>query len=231
MKMKTKGVAAKLALLTLLCSGSALAGYDGVWRSPLWAPDGTRPDAQGDCLGGNGGTKPSSCIWHEVRHDYSEGPAVVVGDTYYNCNSKVANSFNITYMYQSSSSVTVEHSQSSTASFDLKGEFSDAVSATLGISNTTSSSKGYTTGKTSTVSQMYTVNVPAHQKAFLTFIPKYRRSFGWLEVNYGHKIYGHYYWYYSGKGSSDVVALTPLYQVGTGTALGVIKPVYVSCKG
>lgn len=226
--MKRKFVVVSIVFLIFASSGSAFA-YDGVWRSPLWKPDGTRPDAQGDCLGGNGGTKPKSCKWHEVRHDYSEGRAVVVGNTYYNCNSQVQNSFAIAYTYQASSSVSVSTSNAVGVNFGLTGKFSEAVSATLGISDTYTSTKGYTTGKTSGVIQTYTVNVPPRQKAFLTFIPKYRRSFGWLEVDYGHKIYGHYYWYYSGKGASDVVTYTPLYQVGTGLALGVLKPVYVKC--
>lgn len=226
--MKYNSILLCIIFLILLNSAPAFA-YDGIWRSPLWKPDGTRPDAQGDCLGGNGGTKPKSCKWHEVRHDYSEGAPVVVGNTYYNCNSTVANSFTVIYTYESSSSVSVENSTSMTLNFGLTGKFNEAVSAALGINNTTASSKGYTTGKTSGGTQAYTVNVPPHEKAFLTFIPKYRRSFGWLEVNYNHKLYGHYYWYYSGKGASDAVAYTPLYQVGTGLALGVLKPVYVKC--
>lgn len=226
-----KAISAISAISLLLAgAGDARAAYNGVWRSPLWSPDGAHPDAQGDCLGGNGGTRPSACIWHEVSRDYSEGAAVVVGDTYYNCKSTVANSFAVTYIHQSSSSVTYESRKSVSKKLDLKGDFSKAVSVSLGISEDTSSSKGYTTGTTSGTQQTYTVNVPAHQKAFLTFIPKYRRSHGWLEVHYGHRLYGHFFWYYNFKNSSDVIVYTPLYQVGTGKALGDVKPVYMKCN-
>lgn len=225
--MKHKSLA--ILLLTILnvsIGGAAYASYNGIWRSPLWPDNNTSPDAQGDCLGGNGGTKPDKCIWHEVSHDFSEGRASRVSTEYYNCHGTTTNSESASWSYSTSASVARETNSSS--GWSLSGGFSDGVAATLGLDGQSGSSTTYTTGTTSTAMQTYTLNVPPGQKAWLTFVPKYRRSHGWLEVHYGSRMYGHFFWYYPYQGASNVTVLTPL-TLPNGMADGDIKPVYVRC--
>ncbi|MCM2506156.1 hypothetical protein [Burkholderia glumae] len=130
--MKHKSLA--ILLLTILnvsIGGAAYASYNGIWRSPLWPDNNTSPDAQGDCLGGNGGTKPDKCIWHEVSHDFSEGRASQVSTEYYNCHGTTTNSESASWSYSTSASVARETNSSS--GWSLSGGFSDGVAATLGL--------------------------------------------------------------------------------------------------
>ncbi|MBO4257741.1 hypothetical protein [Streptomyces griseorubiginosus] len=183
-----------LALLMLpFATGTANAN-----TSPGWGDD--KPDVIWDCNHG----RADSCQYHQVNAWTALGKRRQVGNTVNNCAGSSPLRFDITFRTDRSTSYSFEQQTSVEVSAGLKDTFEAGVSAS--VSQTEKWEVGTTTSASTTLSS----NIQPHEAGGYWFAPYWRHSQGWLEVHYGKRRDGHYYWYYPGRGTGGVQITTPV---------------------
>ncbi|WP_159029303.1 hypothetical protein [Streptomyces viridochromogenes] len=190
------GVLAPALALVLIPFSSGTASAN---TSPGWGDD--KPDVIWDCNNG----KADSCQYHEVKAWTQLGKRRQVGNPVYNCAGK--RDLDVERWWTASR--TTSYSFQQETSHEVSAGFSDTISA--GVSVSSSQTEKWEVGRTSTTSNKLTAHVPPGMAGGYWFAPYWRKSQGWIEVHYGKRKNGHYFWYYPGKGSRGVEINTPVF--------------------
>lgn len=96
--------------------------------------------------------------------------------------------------------------------------FSDKLEG--GVTASASQTEKWSVGSTRTTTETHTSIIPAGRKGAWWFAPYVHHSQGWLEVHYGKRNHGHYYWYYPNNGGNGVRVDTPVYLTNNGALKG-----------
>ncbi|MEU6256661.1 hypothetical protein [Streptomyces sp. NPDC047043] len=201
----------KLAVLTpalalLLIPFSA--GTASANTSPGWGDD--KPDVIWDCNHG----KTDLCQYHEVKAWTALDKRRQVSPVIANC----ASSRDVTLTRTDTNTTNTEYSFSQSTSVEVSVGFSDKLEE--GVKASQSQTETWTVGQTHTATETHTSIIPAGEKGAWWFAPYVHHSQGWLEVHYGKRKHGHYFWYYPGRGSTGVHVNTPVYLKNTGELKG-----------
>ncbi|GAA3826142.1 hypothetical protein ACFS5L_43125 [Streptomyces phyllanthi] len=65
-------------------------------------------------------------------------------------------------------------------------------------------------GRTAGATTTFSGSIEEGEAGGYWFAPYRRKSQGWIEVHYGKRKHGHYFWHYPGKGSTGVRINTPV---------------------
>ncbi|MCL8010995.1 hypothetical protein [Streptomyces sp. AS02] len=174
------------------------AGTANANTTPGWG-DG-EPDVIWDCNHDNA----DSCQYHEVNAWTELGKRRQVGNPVYNCAGSAPQGFDLTYKTDR----TTEYSFEQTTGVEVTAGFSDVLQG--GMSASSSQSETWKVGTTTSASTTLKGTIPPGEAGGYWFAPYERNSQGWLEVHYGERKNGHYFWYYPGQGSTGVKIKTPV---------------------
>lgn len=181
------------ALMLFASAGTASAN-----SSPGWGDD--KPDVLSDCNQGNA----DLCQYHEINAWTSYGDWHESSNVFSNCSGTDNATFQIASAYATNTSYSYQQS----TSVEVSAGFSDTIE--LGMKASTETSETWTLGDTRTNTQTVTSTVRPGYKGGYSFRPLVRHSQGWIEVHYGKRVDGHYYWYYPGQGSDGFRIDTPV---------------------
>ncbi|MET9084876.1 hypothetical protein ABZX77_23855 [Streptomyces sp. NPDC004237] len=202
---RTALMAPALALLTIpFSTGTASAA------TPGWGSD--KPDVIGDCNAG----KPDLCQYHEVSSWNAPGYWHAASNVFDNCEGTDPATYARSAAYETNTSYTYGTKET----FEVSSGFSDKIQ--LGMKASVESNQSWTVGDKHTVTETQTNTVRAGYKGQYWFQPLWHHSQGWLEVHYGKRVDGHYFWYYPGQGSTGFQITTPV-TWPDGTLQGVMK--------
>jgi len=191
-RMAVMTSALALALIPL-STGTASAN-----TSPGWGDD--KPDVIWDCNHGN----LDLCQYHEANAWTQLGKRRQVGNPVYNCASSRDLGFDLAFRTDRSTSYSFQQE----TKVEVNAGFSDVLEG--GMSASVSQTEKWEVGRTSSSGTTLKGVIPPHRAGGYWFAPYWRKSEGWLEVRYGKRKHGHYYWYYPGKGSKGVQIATPV---------------------
>ncbi|MGC9541981.1 hypothetical protein [Streptomyces sp. UG1] len=121
-----------------------------------------------------------------------------------NCAGSRDQGFDLTFRVDR----TTEYSFQQTTGVEVSAGFSDVLEG--GMSASSSQSETWKAGTTTSASTTLKGTIPPGEAGGYWFAPYERHSQGWLEVHYGKRKNGHYFWYYPGQGSTGVNIKTPV---------------------
>lgn len=208
--MKTSGrrlavFAPALALVLIpFSSGTASA------HTPGWGSD--KPDVIGDCNAG----KPDLCQYHEVNAWTAPGKWHAASNVFNNCQG----TDNATYARAAAYETNTSYTYGTKQTVEVSAGLSDKIE--LGMKASAEWNESWTVGDKRTVTETLTNTVRPGYKGQYWFQPLIRHSQGWIEVHYGSRNHGHYYWYYPRKGSMRFQIATPV-AWGDGSLKGEMK--------
>ncbi|MBT2675703.1 hypothetical protein J7E95_33915 [Streptomyces sp. ISL-14] len=209
--MKTGGrrlaVLAPAFALVLIPFSSGTASAN---TSPGWGDD--KPDVIWDCNNDNA----DSCQYHEVNAWNAPGNWHAASNVFNNCQG----TDNATYARAAAYETNTSYSYGTKQTVEVSAGFSDKIE--LGMKASVESNETWTVGDKRTITETLTNTVRPGYKGQYWFQPLIHHSQGWLEVHYGKRKYGHYYWYYPGQGSTGFQIATPV-AWGDGTLKGEMK--------
>lgn len=183
-----------LALLLIpFSTGTANAN-----TSPGWGDD--KPDVLWDCNNG----RTDSCQYHEVKAWTELGKRRQVGNPVYNCAGSSPLGFDVIFRTDRSTSYSFQQEEK----VEVKVGFEDVLEG--GMSASVSQTEKWEVGKTTSASTTLRGTIQPGEAGGYWFAPYWRKSQGWIEVHYGKRNHGHYFWYYPGKGSTGVQINTPV---------------------
>ncbi|MFE0251414.1 hypothetical protein [Streptomyces sp. NPDC059010] len=185
-------LALALALIPL-STGTASAN-----TTPGWGDD--KPDVIWDCNNG----KADSCQYHETNAWTSLGKRRQVGNPVNNCAGSTPLGFDLTFRTDRST----EYSFQQETKVEVSAGFSDVL--TGGMSASSTQTETWKAGTVTSAGTTLKGTIPAHEAGGYWFAPYERHSQGWVEVHYGKRKNGHYFWYYPGQGSTGVQINTPV---------------------
>jgi hypothetical protein len=193
-RRRTAVLTSALALALIpLSTGTASAN-----TSPGWGDD--KPDVIWDCNNG----KADLCQYHEVKAWTQLGKRRQVGNPVYNCAGSRDLGFDLAFRTDRSTSYSFQQE----TKVEVKAGFSDVLEG--GMSASLSQTEKWEVGRTTSAGTTLKGVIPPHMAGGYWFAPYWRKSQGWLEVHYGKRKHGHYFWYYPGKGSTGVQIATPV---------------------
>lgn len=166
--------------------------------SPGWGDD--KPDVIWDCNNGNA----DSCQYHEVNAWTELGERHQVGNPVYNCAGSSPLGFDITFKTDRTSTYSFQQE----TKVEVRAGFSDVLEG--GMSASASQTEKWEVGQTVSASTTLKGTIQPGEAGGYWFAPYWRKSQGWLEVHYGKRNHGHYFWYYPGQGSTGVQINTPV---------------------
>lgn len=178
--------------------------------SPGWGDD--KPDVIWDCNNGNA----DSCQYHEVNAWTAPGDWHPASNVFNNCSGTDNATYARAAAYETNTSYTYGTSQT----VEVSAGFSDQIE--LGMKASVESNESWTVGDKRTVTETLTNTVRPGYKGQYWFQPLLRHSQGWVEVHYGKRKNGHYFWYYPGQGSTGFRITTPV-AWGDGSLKGEMK--------
>ncbi|MFJ8537121.1 hypothetical protein [Streptomyces sp. NPDC093591] len=178
--------------------------------TPGWGSD--KPDVIGDC----NADKPDLCQYHEVNAWTAPGNWHAASNVFNNCQG----TDNATYARAAAYETNTSYTYGTKETVEVSAGFSDEIQ--LGMKASVESNESWTVGDKRTVTETLTNTVRPGYKGQYWFQPLIRHSQGWLEVHYGSRKFGHYYWYYPGQGSTGFRIATPV-AWGDGTLKGEMK--------
>jgi hypothetical protein len=189
-----------LAVVWIQLFGTVSAAHASGWESHLWSNDGAHPDIISNC-NGDSTPKPDKCIFHIVSHSLVTQSSRRVSPILGQCKQSTSADLTFTWSYTSTTSISESITISEGA--ELLTAMGSGISATYDQSWSWSKEKSTTTGGS------IKETVPANYDGWIQFTPKVDIYRGWLEVHYGKRIDGHYFWYYPYQGASSFVVTSP----------------------
>ncbi|MEH0421407.1 hypothetical protein [Streptomyces sp. B21-083] len=162
--------------------------------------------------------KTDMCQYHEVNAWTALGKRRQVSNVINNCASNRDLTLTRTDTNTNTNTMSTQYSFEQSTSVEVSVGFEDKLVA--GVKASSSQSETWTVGSTRTATETHTSTIPAGQRGAWWFAPYVHHSQGWLEVHYGKRKQGRYFWYYPGQGSTGVHVDTPVYLKGNGELKG-----------
>lgn len=195
-RRRTAMLTSALALVMIPFS----AGTASANTTPGWGDD--MPDVIWDCNNGNA----DLCQYHEQSAETELGKRVQVSNVISNC----ASNRDLTLTRTDTHTTSTEYAFQQETSVEVSSGFSNTFEAGMKASDT--QTETWKVGSAHTATETHTTTIPAGQRGAWWFAPYIRHSQGYLEVHYGERKHGHYFWYYPGNGGLPGIDIkTPVF--------------------